>query len=191
MTDERPRPASGDERPRPAFGDERPRPAFGEYATPEQQAAAMGKQYAPPPTTPPVAGPSPFGPPPMAPAATNTRWNVLISTVLLAWGLFNVIAGFFQYPQLAAVLQSYYTANGIGTLSDPGLASKFGVVIVVANTVIFLVVLIGTYRMLRRGRPAAYIPLLGGLLSVILIVTCIGVVLYNDPTFMAFATKGQ
>ncbi len=180
-----------DDRARPAYGEQRPRPAYGEYATPEQQAAAMGKQYAPPPTTAPVAGPSPYGPPPVASATTNTRWNVLMSAVLLAWGLFNVIAGFFQYPQLAAVLQSYYTANGIGTLTDPGLASKFGVAIVIANIVIYLVVLVGTYRLLRRGRPAAYIPLLGGVLSVIVIITCIGVVLYNDPTFMAFATKGQ
>jgi hypothetical protein len=150
----------------------------------------MGKTYAPPPTTPPVAAPPPAGQP-AAPIATNARWNLLISMVLLAWGLFNVISGFFEYPQLASLLQQYYTSNKIGTLSDAGLAHTLGVAITISNVVIYLVVLYGTYRRLRSGRPAAWIPFIGGVLSLIVIVSCVFAVVYNDSTFLAYVSKNS
>lgn len=185
MTDDQARPQG---QSRPQYGEMRPKPAYGEYATPEQQAAAMGKVYAPPPTTPPVVAPPPTGQPVLVRPQTDTRWNVLISTVLLAWGLFNVISGFVRPLDFSALIQAGYTQQGIGKFTATPLESKLDVVLNITNVVIFIVVLLLTYRRLRSGRPAAFIPLLGGVLAVLAIVVCFVILVQHDPAFIAYAT---
>jgi hypothetical protein len=179
-----------DEQPQPKYGEMRPRPAYGEYATPEQQAAAMGKVYAPPPSTPPVLAPPPGAPAVPAPA-NAMRWNVLISAVLLGWGLFNVISELITPLDLTAPIKAFYTQQGLGTFTPTTLSSKLDVVINVANVVIFLLVLVLTYRRLRRGRAAAFIPLLGGVASAIVIFVCLAVLMYHDPAFIAYVSKNS
>jgi hypothetical protein len=173
----------------PRYGEMRPRPAYGEYATPEQQAAAMGKTYAPPPATPPVLAPPPGAPLAAAPAHV-VRWNVLICVVLLAWGLFNVISDIVRPLDFPALIQAGYTQQGIGTFTATPLSSTMDVVLNVTNVVIFVIVLLLSYLRLRRGRPAAFIVLLGGVASTIVIMVCFVVLVYHDPAFIAYVNKG-
>jgi hypothetical protein len=181
-----------DERPRPAYGEERPRPAYGEYATPEQQAAAMGKQYVPPPDPATiVSAPAPYGGlsgVSVAPAAPSRRWDFFLSALLLVYGLYSVISGLFQYSDLDAVANRYFQAQGIGTFTSttPHLATALGLIVNASDIVIFLLVAWITVRLLRRGRIAFYVPLIGGILAGLLVGTCLVVLMLSDPSFIAY-----
>jgi hypothetical protein len=192
VSDDRPHPAYGEERPRPAYGEERPRPAYGEYATPEQQAAAMGKKYAPPPdpativhTSPPQAGQ------PITAAVPGRRWDFFLTALLLIYGVYSVISRLFDYSNLNALAERYAQAEGVSgfTPVSAHLATALGLVVNVSDIVIFLLVAWVTLRLLRRGKIAFYVPLIGGILAGIIAFSCLAVLLLHDPAFMAHITS--
>jgi hypothetical protein len=181
-----------DERARPAYGEERPRPAYGEYATPEQQAAAMGKQYAPPPDPatmvsehPPYARQAGSSAVPVVP---SRRWDFFLSALLLVYGLYSVVSGLFQYSDMDAVANRYFQSQGIGTFTSttPHLATALGLIVNASDIVIFLLVAWITLRLLRRGRIAFYVPLIGGVLAGLIVGTCLIVLMLSDPSFIAY-----
>jgi hypothetical protein len=185
--------------------DERPRPAYGEYATPEQQAAAMGVHRLEPASTAiPLSPPPPYGrtvgPRPPAPSAgqqfgnqpgaaqpTSRRWDLFLTSLLIAYGLWSVISGIAEYSNLSSVAQKFYTTQGLGTFtsSQPSLGTSLGLVINITGLVIFVVVVLLAYRLLRRGRIAFWVPLTGGVLAAIITVVCLMTYMFSDPAFAA------
>jgi len=168
--------------------DQRPRPQYGEYASSDDQAKAAGipaPSFAPPPV-PPAAQ---HAPPPLGVAGPARRWDILLSYALLAYGAVNVVAGFFQFANLGAVLEQVYTTMGIGTYTPTALAGALGVVINVTNVVLFVLTAIVTTRQLRRGRLAFYLPIIGGVLAWIVSFVCIAVLMLGDPVFSAYVNR--
>nr|WP_262927701.1 DUF6264 family protein [Microbacterium sp. NIBRBAC000506063] len=85
------------------MSDTRPRPQFGEYATPEQQRAAMGL---PPETVAPAPAlaPEPVAPSDgaaSAPPKPRRRWDRFLTFALLAYGLITVISAGISYMNIA------------------------------------------------------------------------------------------
>jgi hypothetical protein len=171
------------------------RPQYGEYATPEQQAAAMGVTYQPTPTSPPPAvvpayGPSPTGGP-VVRVQQSRRWDLFLTALLLAYGIYNVVAGLFQYSDFTGVAQTFFSSQGIGTFTSqhPGLASKLGLTINVVDVVLYVIVVVAAVTLLRRGKVAFWVPLVGGVIALIVSAVCLMTLLFSDPSFAAYLTK--
>jgi hypothetical protein len=164
--------------------DPRPRPQYGEYATPQEQAKAVGKSapflgYAPPQPNPPSIS---------APAATPRRWDLVFSTALLAYGLMSVISGFFQFSDLGTLINTIYATQGVGKFTPTTLSATLGTVIIVSNVVLWIVTAVVTVRLLRRHRLAFYVPLIGGAVASIVAAGCLTALLFSDPAFSAYVS---
>lgn len=149
----------------------------------------------PPPSGPPstvVSGvvplpPRPYGQnlPPVASTVAPRRWDLLLSAVLLAYGLYSVVSGMFQFADLGALINRVYQTQGIGQFTTTGLATTLGVVINASDVVLFVATGLITFTLLRRGRVAFYVPLIGGAIAGIIAVVCILVLMFADPAYIA------
>lgn len=142
--------------------DSRPRPQYGEYATPEQQAAAMGGAFVPPPdpaTRVTVVAPIPGE----VPTATPFRLggNVIdrfVTVFQLGIGLVLLLSSdFFHLGE-----------NANTDLAELGFSQRIPVgidhyawLLLGANIALLLATFVWAYARLRRGRLAFYIPLVG------------------------------
>jgi Family of unknown function (DUF6264) len=142
--------------------DPRPQPEYGEYATPEQQAAAMGKTYVPPsaPET-RVAAPeeSPDKETPASPfRLSGNLIDRFVTIFQLGIGVLLLLSSdFFHLGENANV-----------DLADLGISQRipvaidhYGWLLLSANIVLLLATFFWAYATLRRGRLAFYIPAVG------------------------------
>jgi hypothetical protein len=172
------------------------RPQYGEFASPEQQAKAMGKPWPPVVEKPavaaqhstasraqPLAGMTPGS----AALTRPRRWDVTVTVALLVYGLYSVIAGFFQFRDLGSVLNGVFAAQGIGDYTPTAQTTTLGTVIMVSNVVIYAIAVAITLPLLRRGKLAFYVPLIAGALAGIVVATCMVVLIFADPAFIAYA----
>ncbi len=177
--------------------EQRPRPQYGEYASPQAQAQAIAGSL------PPII-PAPTAPHPVTAAAParsagsgvrmggsasrpkSRRWDLILSLVLLAYGALNVVAQIFQATDLATVLSRFYTVQGIGTFTPTELSSTLGIVLNVITVVVFLATVAVTSTLLRRGRLAFYVPIVGGALALLVALVFVMVLLSRDPSFTAY-----
>lgn len=180
---------------------ERPRPQYGEYASPEEQSRAIAvptPHYVPaaqPSQSTSQTSPSSRTSPAVATgqsggsgsvAVKPRQWDRVLSVGLLAYGLANVVSGFFQFSDLSSLLTQLYTVQGIGKFTPTPLASALGVVINVSSAVLWLLTLALTMWMLRRRRLAFYLPIIGGVLASIVTAICIAVLSFSDPAFLSY-----
>lgn len=172
--------------------DERPRPKYGEYATPQNQAEAIAGSM--PPVSPLLTpGSSPVAPPDPArqDVRPRRRWDLILSIGLLAYGFFNVVAGFFQYSNIAEVVNQAYALQGVGEFTSTEFAETVGLAINVVNVVIYAVTALVTIRLLRARRLAFYVPLIGGALAAIVVAVLLLVLMFSDPAFMAYVNNAS
>ena len=183
-----------------AGGTGRPRPQYGEYATPEQQAAAAGIPYrphahaAPPHGQVPAAVPPPpahdtrvGAPGPTSVQASSRRWDFVLSSLLLGYGLFSVIIGSAQYTDLAGLINTQlYSPQKIGTFVASPLSERLGVVLVVSQIVLYVLTAAFTIARLRAGRIAFWIPVCGALLFGIVVFACLASLVLGDPAYQAW-----
>lgn len=155
--------------------DDRPQPKYG--------------QYAPIPPT-PVAEPAPVVVAPVPPAPSRTR-DVVVTTVLLLFGVFDVVTGFSQFAHLGDALIAAYTAQGFGTFTSIALADSMGLGINIARVAILVLVTVAALLRIARGKAAFWIPLLGAVASVLVIVVCVLVVVIHDPALAAYVAQQQ
>lgn len=167
----------------------RPRPQYGEYATPEEQRAriqrpevteALESGVAPQPE--PVATPAP-------PAARGPLADRVATFVLLVYGLISAISTIVQlldfpgYAERAAQIigvDATYTALSAGFV--------WGAVAAVVYGVGYLVTALLTWRRLRRGRVAFWVPLVGFVATTLVAGVCITIALMADPAFLSALT---
>ncbi|HEX4444716.1 MAG TPA: DUF6264 family protein [Galbitalea sp.] len=160
--------------------DDRPRPQYGEYATPEQQAEAMGHKYVPPAPEPTTPAPDTT----VAPAYLNRQpgyANRFLTVFLLAIGALSLFSNVPAYLSLASTLRTAMAASGTSSASVPSSVNTAGVPILIANVVIYVATLLFSVVMMRRGRTSGYIPVVGFLLFVL--VAAILLALYA-PSFV-------
>lgn len=184
--------------------DERPRPQYGEYASPQEQAKAIA-QSQPLQSTVPSASPaspaslaSPVAPtsatPPATPALDSVpgqrgSFNRLATIVLLALGLVYLIGGASSFLALPQTLGLVYQQWGIGDYLATSFASTLGIVVVVAQAVIWLVVAVISLRRLRTHRTSWWVPIVGAVATFIVTVILMAVVIMSDPAFTAYLTS--
>lgn len=186
--------------------DSRPTPRYGEYATPEQQRAAVrapetNPHYAPPESTvQPRSTSSPAAPqhdPVQVPAAEPSATNALrhpvdrVATVaLLVLGLYNVITTATGRGNLATQIDQAY--HSMGLTGDYAVTALTGTVADI-TAVVFLALWVAaaglsSWRMLR-GRIAFWIPLSAGILASIVSGVGYLILFLHDPTFLAYLQR--
>jgi hypothetical protein len=182
------------------MSDERPRPQYGEYATPEQQAHAMGKRPIPPlrhlPEMPPPPDPakrvvdptqlpnSTKAPDPTnrvldptqgigsAPRVAGHPVDRVFTIVLLGLGLFQLLDSIQGYLDFRVALNQLATQFGL-SYAAPAAAAQAGYWILASNVVLLVLTAVVAIRFVRSSRIAFYVPLIGYLLFEIVMVTIV------------------
>ena len=198
--------------------DPRPRPRYGEYATPEEQRAAIKSPEKNPHYAPPVPDEAPSALPPYqgAPGSNaapptggqGAQQHLLqeqqaasgflrhpvdrvLTIALLVLGLYNVISAFTDRANLADELtQAYHTLGLTGDYTQTAMTQTVADAIAISFLVLWIVAaVLGTWT-IARGRLAFWIPLSAGLLAAIVRAIGFVVLFVNDPTFMAYVQHG-
>jgi hypothetical protein len=166
----------------------RERPEYGEYATPEEQAEAMGTPTAPFVEA-AIVEPAALA---EASAAIVTpqprRWDLVLTIALVVLGAYGVFNGFASNADLAYSITQAYTALGYdGQFPDIERANAVGLTLNIVQPILLALAVLLSGLSLRRGRVTFYIPLAAGVLSTIVSGILLMTLIYSDPGFWAFA----
>jgi hypothetical protein len=144
------------------MSDERPRPQYGEYATPEQQASAMGKRPIPPLRQFPEVTPPPPNPEHRVVLAAPIGHPVdrVVTMIMLAFGVYTMFTGGSSYLNFGSVLESSAKQYGFAYTSTASDATA-GYWLFAIQLVLFAVTAVLAILRVRRGHIAFYIPLAG------------------------------
>lgn len=182
----------------------RPRPQYGEYATPEEQrariadpgaAAALEAAAAPVAQTAEhrrVAGseehaaPQLASPRPTTTAARPTRTaDRIITIALLAYGLVTVLGAIPQLVDFAGFARTWMDMAGIdGTLTDPAAGRAWGIAGAVVFAAGWLLTAVLAWWSLSRRRLSWWIPLVGAIVTFVIVSLCLSVPLLSDPAIL-------
>jgi Family of unknown function (DUF6264) len=152
------------------MSDERPRPEYGEYATPEQQAKAMGREHVPPvaePTPPPTASAG-ERPPTVQPQPLGAVLNRVATIVFLAYGAIMLINDIPVYLDFADSFNKVLSTAGY-SLRVTSAFNAVGTWALVANIVLYLATVALSFWQLRRGKLSFYIPIVGFVAFVVVV----------------------
>ena len=158
------------------MADPRPEPKYGQY----------GPVVPPPPV---VETP----PPPAAPVAAqpNRTRDVIVTTVLLLVGVFDVVTAFATFADLGPSLSLVYKQLGIdGTVSD-SLAAPYGIAINVVRIAVLVATILVSLLLIARRRRAFWVPLAGYLLAGLVTSGLVIALMLNDPTYQAWLAQYQ
>jgi len=164
-------------------GASRPAPRYGEYATPEEVAAARG----PLPVEPsdpvsrlaapiPASAPSRRTPPP-----SPRRTNNLVTTLLLIFGIWNTLGSIPSYLDFDAALSQAFEILGYGPVAFGAVAHTAGIVLLVVSSLVLVVAIGVSFRLMRDGRRSVWVPLAAGALSLLSSVIATTVIVANTP----------
>jgi len=182
---------------RPAEVGSRPRPQFGEYATPEEQRARIQRpevtealdagvapQPAPTPEPARAAQPAAAGFP--VPTTRGARVDRIVTFGLLFYGLFSVVTTIIQllnFPEYAETgarmlgVEATFTNLSAGYVWGAAAAAVYGIG--------WLATAVLTWRRMKRGRLAFWIPLVGFVVTALIAGICVTIALVGDPQFMS------
>ena len=163
--------------------DERPKPRWGEYAD-----TPPAIEY-PPPTVPSV----PATPPDKAEKVEPPRRtrDILITTVLLLLGVFDVASMWPTFAALGSQLGPAFEQQGVGEFTSVELANSVGQWLNVARVAILVVTIIVSLLLIARGRRAFWVPLAGGVLAMIVLLVLVSYVILNDPAFLQYVNQSR
>lgn len=168
------------------------RPQYGEYASPEDQRRLSGL----PPLDPATADlpPAGFGPvPPAAPAAAPTptptaaggRVDRIVTIALLAYGLVNVVTSASSYFDLPALLNRSLVMFGADAeISNISQARTWGTIAAFVLIAGYAFTVLRAVRRMKSGRRSWWVPLVGAIVTTMLVAFCIMVPMWGDPAFM-------
>lgn len=189
---------------------ERPRPQYGEYATPEEQRAriaalsgdaphpdvadtalvAGGAQHPADAAAPPPASPHPSShrpsPRPTTSAARPTRTaDRVITIALLAYGLITVLGAIPQLVDFVGFAETWMDMAGIdGSLADPVAGRAWGIAAAIFYSVGWLVTAVLSWWSLSRRRLSWWIPLVGAIVTFVIVSLLLAAPLLSDPGVM-------
>lgn len=150
--------------------DDRPRPKYGEYGP-----------VAPAPVEP---APTPVA---VAPPAPNRTRDIVITTLLLLVGVYDVVTGFSGFASLGAALAQAYEIQGISGFASRDLANQVGAGINMAKVAVLILTIALSLLLIARHRRAFWVPLAGGLLAFLIVTAGVLVVILQDPALLAWA----
>lgn len=184
--------------------EQRPRPQYGEYASPEEQAKAIGVPLEPAPhasaphvsaphaaapqaATPPAATPVPIVMGTDSTPRVRRSRDVVVTVVLLGIGLAWVLLSIPGTSDLAETLDRTYALQGYtGHYGPVALASALGLAMNITSLVLWGITCAVSITLLRRHRRAFYVPIIGAVVSGLVIVALTIVAMYNDPGLLAY-----
>lgn len=156
----------------------RPLPRYGEYAPMDAAAGVtIPSAVVAAGTDTQAAGP-PF-------KRAPRRWDQILTAALLGYAAISVVSQLATRDTLESALKQLFVSQGWAQYTPTALATSLGSVLNFASLGIFLVTLLASTWMLRRGRMAFWVPLAGGALATIATLVIVAVVLNADPTFVA------
>lgn len=169
------------------------RPQYGEYATPEEQRLRAGL----PPVdetpaaavTPPVA---PVAPPvanvASAPVADATRprpFDRAITFGLLTFGLINVFSSMAGFFDLGGTLNQTLKVMGLeGEFTNFDSARMWGPIAAIVLVIGYGLTVWRSVRRVKANQAAWWVPLVGFVLTTIVVSICIAVPMFGDPAFI-------
>jgi hypothetical protein len=164
------------------MSDDRPQPRYGQYAP--------GPPPAPTPQpTPLVSEPDPVPTSPTAPA--RRTWDVVLTTVLLLIGTWDVVTSFPAYAELGRVLSAVFEQQGMGDFTSYELATQLGLVANVLRIALLVAAVIVSLVRINRNRIAFWAPLGAGVLAALAVLVCMFVVIFSDPAFASYVESMQ
>ena len=159
--------------------DPRPRPKYGEYGpvvpAPTPTPAAE-QQWAPPAAATEVVRP-------------NRTRDVVITTVLLLLGVFDVVSSFATFANFAPELTKVYAQFGIEGSASESLAAPYGAAINIARISLLAITVAISLLLIARHRRAFWVPLAGWALAGIVSSILVAVVMLNDPAYTAWLAQ--
>lgn len=160
--------------------DDRPRPAYGEYATPEEQRARI--QHPGPVSSPVPPQQLPAGPAPVAPAPRAHLVDRIITVALLAYGAYVVFMTALELSDFTAFANAWMKTMGIsGSFTTTPESQVWATVGIILFSLGWIVTALLSWRTMARGRRAWWIPLVGAVISWIVLTVCLTVPLVADP----------
>lgn len=169
------------------MSDPRPAPRYGEYATPEEQRAAI-REPAPRPAP---AASVPHRAPQTAPATTvaaqPTRLaDRIITMILLGYGLLTVLTAIPQILDFTAFAQTWMDAVGVdGAFTNTDQGRTWGMVGAIVFGIGWLITAALSWLSLVKRRVTWWIPLVGAILTFGIVSACLLVPLLGDPAVAA------
>jgi uncharacterized membrane protein YhaH (DUF805 family) len=213
MSDDRDQSDGRDEEAR-ARRDPRPRPRYGEYApegwvspvAPADAAppAGQGQGQAAPTAQQPGQQPTPWsqhsqhgqgaggaqpyqGPPAAAPVmSTGRRVDRVATFVLLGLAGYNVISNLVLVSGFSRTLLSAFAAQGypVDDFSGQAALQQAGGAIAIVSLVVFVPMLVLTFRRLRAGKISFWVPLTAGAVVTVVQMVLVLSVFLGDPAFV-------
>lgn len=170
--------------------DYRPRPRYGELApegwtwTPPQDAQAPAASAEHPPAPTPVT-PGPVD----RPAGAAPGWDRPLTATLLVLGLLGTFIIVSMLQSMPEAFQTLYTQAGLGTYtaaeSVPAIIAGGSI----GQVVIWLATAALSILLTVRRRRAFYVPLIGGVVSFVLLVAAMAVVLAGDTALLDYFSQ--
>lgn len=193
--------------------DSRPRPAYGEYATPEEQrarirqpdatealssgqalAAGADKIDTPPATASGAAASggsiAGAGTGAGAPPATQRPVDRTITVALLVFGLFTVVTSIAGLIDFSGFADTWMQTAGIDAeFTNYEQGRLWGTIGAIVFSIGWLLTAYLSWRRLRRGRIAFWVPIVGAIVSYIALTACLMVPLLGDPAIADYVTR--
>ncbi|MCK6081086.1 hypothetical protein KZX37_10340 [Microbacterium sp. EYE_5] len=174
------------------MNDPRPQPQYGEYATPEQQRAAIRQPSPEPAPTASVEHPHPPTAPATTVAARPTRLaDRIITVALLAYGLVTVVGAIPQLIDFSAFAEDWMRVAGIdGTFTNTAQGRLWGGIGAAVFAGGWLLTAALSWWSLSRRRLTWWIPLVGAIVTFLIASFCLVVPLVGDPGVAAHFGAG-
>lgn len=169
------------------------RPQYGELATPEEQRRAAGL---PPIDEVVVAPPAPV--PDATPdggsaGSASKRAHPLdrfATIAMLAYGLINIVITGLSYLDLPSVMNQTMKILGIeGEFTNFAQGRIWGTIAAIVLAVGWSITAALSIRRLRRGRLTWWLPIVGAVVTMVVVSICIAVPMMGDPAFVAHLTS--
>ena len=172
--------------------EQRERPQYGEYASVDEQIAAGGHVVEP--DSVPVAAPGPLAPPvastrvPGSPPKARA-WDMPLTVALLVLGGYSTISSIPGFLSFASTLNDLYVASGYGEYTSTALANGLGIGALVSQSLIYVVTVALAIARLRARTLAFFIPVIGAVVSGVVIFVLVLVAMTSDPALAAWVTS--
>lgn len=176
------------------------RPRYGEYlpagSPPPYQAPPVHHAQPTYPTYPGQQQPTPEGYPgspyyqPVPAVRTRKVADLVVTCILLALGLFGMLAGVGLSAVLGQSLAQEYARYGV-SYSAPAALPTVATVLWVSHLVLFLAAVGGSIPLLVKKRIAFWVPLVAGVLAAIVFWGALISLVAGDPALMDAIRAGQ
>src|SRR5690606_23002350 len=170
------------------------RPKYGEYATAEEQRRLAGLPPvervpdAAAPAVPVVQAPPAASVQAADPAATARRSQIdrIATIALLAYGLINVIASAASYLDLPRVMNETMRILGVeGEFTNFAQGRLWGTIAAVVLIAGWAITAALSSSRLRRGMLTWWVPRVGAVATMLVVMICITVPMLGDPAFLS------